>query len=324
MGAKARSIRGLSAVSMASGVATRMATSHASSDITRVFNADCSRAGHPAARAAAMSEGAGRRKTGMWVRRHAACHRIRIAAISVHGASQSGDPPHATPRSPWAMPRSRWRETPARPHARKASVVRKPVGAGQGGVDRRSLPARRPGPAAHHHHAGGHIDRLLHIVGDEDDGRPGLGPERQHVVGEAAAGDLVQRREGLVQKQQPGFGDQGAGEGDAHGHAAGQLSRLQLRGLGEADAGQGLSSPSARLGAGTSRPDRAAGRRWRSRSTTASGSGPGTPRPSRPDRGCGPPVPRVGASKPSQEPQRRGLAAARRPHQGDDLSRREG
>ena len=85
--------------------------------------------------------------------------------------------------------------------ARNAAVVRKPGGPRQRRLDRR-LAGDAAGPGGHHHHARGHVDSLLDIVGDEDDGRPGLGPERQDVVGQGAAGDLVQRRERLVEQQQ--------------------------------------------------------------------------------------------------------------------------
>ena len=57
--------------------------------------------------------------------------------------------------------------------------------------------ARTPG---HHHDPRGHVDGLLHVVGHEYDGRPSIRPQPQNVVGQGAAGDLVQGREGFVEQ----------------------------------------------------------------------------------------------------------------------------
>ena len=60
-------------------------------------------------------------------------------------------------------------------------------------------------------------------MGDEDDGRAwgASGPEAVQVLDQTAAGDAVEGGEGLVEQEQVGRGDQGPGEGDPHGHAAG-------------------------------------------------------------------------------------------------------
>ena len=53
-------------------------------------------------------------------------------------------------------------------------------------------------------------------------------PQPQQIVVQRVPGDLVERGERLVEQQQVGFGDEGAGDRDAHPHAARQLARIGL------------------------------------------------------------------------------------------------
>ncbi len=105
------------------------------------------------------------------------------------------------------------RTAPARPkprgnsrHRRRRFEIPRPR---LGGVDA-DLGADAAGPRRHHHHALRQIHRLEHRMGDEDDGLAQVAPQRQQIVVEAKAGDLVQRRERLVHQQDVRVGDQRA------------------------------------------------------------------------------------------------------------------
>ena len=50
--------------------------------------------------------------------------------------------------------------------------------------------------------------------------RRAIGPKRRELAVEALARELVQRAERLVHQQEIGRGDEGAGDGGAHLHAA--------------------------------------------------------------------------------------------------------
>jgi hypothetical protein len=62
-------------------------------------------------------------------------------------------------------------------------------------------------------------------MGDEQDGRSRAPPEREQLVIEAVAGDLVKRAERLVHEEQLRLADQRPGDGDALALAAGKLVR---------------------------------------------------------------------------------------------------
>jgi hypothetical protein len=79
-------------------------------------------------------------------------------------------------------------------------------------------------PLRHHDHALRQIDGFEHRVGDEDHGLVQLAPQRQQVVVEAEAGDLVECRERLVHQQDVGIGDQRARQRHPHLHAARQFA----------------------------------------------------------------------------------------------------
>ena len=67
---------------------------------------------------------------------------------------------------------------------------------------------------------------------------------------ELVAGDFVQRAEGFVHQQQSGAQAQGAGDGDALLHAAGELPGVAGGEVGEADGGEGGGGAGFPLGGG--------------------------------------------------------------------------
>ena len=75
-----------------------------------------------------------------------------------------------------------------------------------------------------------HLDRLVDVVGDEDDRLAQLGLEAQELVLQALAVDRVDRAERLVHQHQRRVGGEGAGDADALALAAGEL-----RGIAVAD-----------------------------------------------------------------------------------------
>ena len=124
----------------------------------------------------------------------------------------------------------------------------------------------------------GQRDRLVDAVGDEDDRLAGRGDDLGELLLHDLAGHRVDRGERLVHQQQPGLGDERAGQADALPHAAGELARV---GLLEA----GRARPS-RCSAATLRPwcrsrcgaaSRARSGRSTRRCATASGRSPGRP-----------------------------------------------
>ena len=72
-------------------------------------------------------------------------------------------------------------------------------------------------------------------VGHEQYGHPPIAPELVELLVELLAGDLVERRERLVEQQQVGLGHQRARERGAHAHAARELRRIAAGGVGETD-----------------------------------------------------------------------------------------
>ena len=72
-------------------------------------------------------------------------------------------------------------------------------------------------------------DRLLHVVGDEDDRRRKLALDRLEVVLRLAADQRIEGAERLVHQQQSRLGGERARDADALLLAAGQLVRTALR-----------------------------------------------------------------------------------------------
>ena len=82
------------------------------------------------------------------------------------------------------------------------------------------------GPRRHHDDALREIDRLEHRMRDEHRREAVLPPQRQQVVVELVARDLVERRERLVHQQDLRMRHQRARDRDAHLHAAGEFARI--------------------------------------------------------------------------------------------------
>ena len=79
---------------------------------------------------------------------------------------------------------------------------------------------------AHDRDAVGHVERLLLVVGDEDEGDAGLALQRAELVPHRLAELEVERRERLVEQQHLRLRRQRAGERDRAALAAGELRRL--------------------------------------------------------------------------------------------------
>ena len=75
-----------------------------------------------------------------------------------------------------------------------------------------------------------HLDRLVDVVGDEDDRLAQLGLQAQELVLQALAVDRVDRAERLVHEHQRRVGGERAGDADALALAAGELRRVARRG----------------------------------------------------------------------------------------------
>ena len=73
-----------------------------------------------------------------------------------------------------------------------------------------------------------HLDRLVDVVGDEDDRLAHPGLEAEELVLEALAADRVDRPERLVHEHQRRVGGQGPGHADALALAAGELRRVAV------------------------------------------------------------------------------------------------
>ena len=170
------------------------------------------------------------------------------------------------------------------------------------------------------------IDRFEHRVGDEHHGRAQRPPQRQQILVELEARDLVERGERLVHQQNLRLGDQRARDRDAHAHAARQFARIGVAEFCQADAGKrGRNARRRRLRAAAP----ASLQRQRDivghASPTASASAPG--RRSRCGRARGPRLrPRPSTApcgrraQAGDQPQRRRFAAARRAEQRQEFA----
>ena len=76
-----------------------------------------------------------------------------------------------------------------------------------------------------HHHPIGEAHRLGRVVGDEESADAGLVDQGAHQRLEIAAQRQIETGEGFVHQHQIGLGREGAGDGDAGLHAAGQARR---------------------------------------------------------------------------------------------------
>src|SRR5438270_4864876 len=117
----------------------------------------------------------------------------------------------------------------------------------------------RSRPGGDHVDAVAEGDRLLQVVGDEDDRGGARGPEAQELVLHQGAGLHVERAEGLIHEQDPRLVDQALGEGHPLAHAPGKLVRVAVLEARQADAGDPVASPLARLLARSPQVARAGG-----------------------------------------------------------------
>ncbi len=111
------------------------------------------------------------------------------------------------------------------------------------------------GSPCHDDEAVGEKHRFEDAVRDEDDGPFLVQPQAQEILVELEAGDLVERREGLVEEEETWPGDERAGNRDAHLHAAGELARIGAGKAVEPDRGDRLGD--ARRGGAAGGPGEA-------------------------------------------------------------------
>ena len=90
-------------------------------------------------------------------------------------------------------------------------------------------------PRRHHRHAVGEIDRLLHVVGDEDHGLRRALPDAQQLALHQPAGLRVERAERLVHQQDLGIEGERARDRGALLHAAGKLRGVAVLEAVQAD-----------------------------------------------------------------------------------------
>ena len=107
----------------------------------------------------------------------------------------------------------------------------------------------RPGARREHNHAVGQIDRLLDVVGNEDHRLARFVPKRLQFFLHQLAVLRIERAERLVHQQNARVEGQGASNGDALLHAAGELGRIVIAKLREPDFGEQLLRNGALLGA---------------------------------------------------------------------------
>ena len=105
------------------------------------------------------------------------------------------------------------------------------------------------GPRAHHHDAVGERDRFGDAVGDEEHGLLRFTPDAQQLITHPGAGDLIERTEGLVHEQERGVEDERAGDGHALLHPAGELVRMRRGELAEFDQREDLLGAAEPVGA---------------------------------------------------------------------------
>jgi hypothetical protein len=91
-------------------------------------------------------------------------------------------------------------------------------------------------PWGQHDHPVAEVDALVDVVGHDQDGDVPLAPDPQDQVFEILPGLRVHRAERLVHEQR--LAGEGAGDGDPLLHAAGELPRVLVPRLGQADRGE--------------------------------------------------------------------------------------
>ena len=129
--------------------------------------------------------------------------------------------------------------------------------------------------------------RLRHRMRHQDHGARPLQPERLQLGVERLAAQCVECRERLVQQQHRRVADQRAGQAGALRHAAGQLPRPQVGGIGQANPRQRLAGARASFIRRHAPAAPAAGPRCRASTATAAGAAAGRRCPTRPSPACG-------------------------------------
>ena len=90
-------------------------------------------------------------------------------------------------------------------------------------------------PLRHDDDAVAHVDRFVDVVGDEKHrGAAGL-PETQHFILHPHPREGIERAERFIEEKNSRVIDQGAGESDTLGHAAGKMMRIGIRKSVESD-----------------------------------------------------------------------------------------
>src|SRR5258708_3158130 len=97
-----------------------------------------------------------------------------------------------------------------------------------------------PRTRGQHDDAVAEVDRLVDVVGDEDDGLLGALPEERHFLLHRLARLGVERAEGLVHQEHLGIEGEHARERDALLHAAGELGGVVIAEFAEAGHVEGL------------------------------------------------------------------------------------
>ena len=150
-----------------------------------------------------------------------------------------------------------------------------------------------------------------------------LAPQRDQIVVEPKARDLVERSERLVHQENARRGDQRARDRDPHPHAAGQFARIRLREIGEADALQRLHDRGA--AAARSMPASLSGRKTLPNTVVhgiSVGSWNTKPRPRRARAVLPVTVPRDGSLKPAMMRSAVDLPQPEGPEQRQEFARR--
>jgi hypothetical protein len=163
-------------------------------------------------------------------------------------------------------------------------------------------------------------------VGDQQDGHVPLAAHPQHEIFQVLPGLRIHRAERLVHQQQHRIEGQRPGDGDPLLHAAGQLPRVLVRGVGEAHRGQrgqggGIARGAAALRAAKRQRHVVADAQPRVQRAAVVLEDDGEPVGHAGDRRAVQDDPAAGGLEQAGDAaQQRGFAAAGRPDDGDQLA----
>src|SRR5665647_345912 len=113
---------------------------------------------------------------------------------------------------------------------------------------------RSAGAVGHEQNLVGEQNSFVHVVGDHEHRLVHCGADLEQLVLDDAAGQRVERAEGLVEQQHLGLDGEGARDADALFHAAGEFARFLLLRAGEADEIDVFLAVQAHLGAAPAGP----------------------------------------------------------------------